>query len=207
MVTASLLLFCLFSFLTQSADAFRIAPAIFRFPGEVPWGCPRPFPSLASVPGPVSSPVDHLLVGTSRTAVVTPTSSLGAISSLEPSAPSWLGACSLCPLHLPSLNITSVLTDASWNALTDPYVLLVVLLSLVVSTLPSLTVRAFRAILGRATTQQVRAGGAGRGRLSFTPVLVSGIGDGWQGGVPREAWTVVQGCATSPWWSYSWGPS
>ncbi|NWY43364.1 AT8B3 ATPase, partial [Sylvia atricapilla] len=76
MVTASLLLFCLFSFLTQSADAFRIAPAIFRFP------------------------------------------------------------------------------DASWNALTDPYVLLVVLLSLVVSTLPSLTVRAFRAILGRATTQQ-----------------------------------------------------
>ncbi|NWI80625.1 AT8B3 ATPase, partial [Dryoscopus gambensis] len=76
MVTASLLLFCLLSFLTQSVDAFRIAPAIFRFP------------------------------------------------------------------------------DASWNALTDPYVLLVVLLSLVVNTLPSLTVRAFRAILGRATTQQ-----------------------------------------------------
>ncbi|NWT19597.1 AT8B3 ATPase, partial [Vireo altiloquus] len=76
MVTASLLLFCLFSFLTQSVDAFRIAPAIFRFP------------------------------------------------------------------------------DASWNALTDPYVLLVVLLSLVVNTLPSLTVRAFRAILGRASTQQ-----------------------------------------------------
>ncbi|RMC00813.1 hypothetical protein DUI87_22497 [Hirundo rustica rustica] len=76
MITASLLLFCLFSFLTQSADAFRIAPAIFRFP------------------------------------------------------------------------------DASWNALTDPYVLLVVLLSLVVSTLPSLTVRAFRAILGRASRQQ-----------------------------------------------------
>ncbi|NXS84646.1 AT8B3 ATPase, partial [Erpornis zantholeuca] len=76
MVTASLLLFCLFSFLTQSVDAFRIAPAIFHFP------------------------------------------------------------------------------DASWNALTDPYVLLVVLLSLVVNTLPSLTVRAFRAILGRASTQQ-----------------------------------------------------
>ncbi|NWX37677.1 AT8B3 ATPase, partial [Notiomystis cincta] len=76
MVTASLLLFCLFSFLTQSIDAFRIAPAIFRFP------------------------------------------------------------------------------DASWNALTDPYILLVVLLSLVVNTLPSLTVHAFRAILGRATTQQ-----------------------------------------------------
>ncbi|NXE02152.1 AT8B3 ATPase, partial [Chaetorhynchus papuensis] len=76
MVTASLLLFCLFSFLTQSVDAFRIAPAIFRFP------------------------------------------------------------------------------DASWNALTDPYVLLVVLLSLVVNTLPSLSVHAFRAILGRDTTQQ-----------------------------------------------------
>ncbi|NXQ48801.1 AT8B3 ATPase, partial [Catharus fuscescens] len=76
MVTASLLLFCLFSFLTQSIDAFRIAPAIFRFP------------------------------------------------------------------------------DASWNALTDPYVLLVVLLSLVVNTLPSLTAHAFRATLGRATTQQ-----------------------------------------------------
>ncbi|NXI84811.1 AT8B3 ATPase, partial [Rhipidura dahli] len=76
MVTASLLLFCLFSFLTQSIDAFRIAPAIFRFP------------------------------------------------------------------------------DASWNALTDPYVLLVVLLSLVVNTLPSLSVHAFRATLGRATSQQ-----------------------------------------------------
>ncbi|NXM84822.1 AT8B3 ATPase, partial [Oenanthe oenanthe] len=76
MVTASLLLFCLFSFLTQSVDAFRIAPAIFRFP------------------------------------------------------------------------------DASWNALTDPYVLLVVLLSLVVNTLPSLTVHALRAALGRASPQQ-----------------------------------------------------
>ncbi|NXE98286.1 AT8B3 ATPase, partial [Menura novaehollandiae] len=76
MVTASLLLFCLFSFLTQSADAFRIAPAIFPFP------------------------------------------------------------------------------DASRNALTDPYVLLVVLLSLVVNTLPSLTVHAFRAILGRTNIQQ-----------------------------------------------------
>ncbi|XP_063259194.1 phospholipid-transporting ATPase IK isoform X1 [Prinia subflava] len=38
MVTASLLLFCLFSFLTQSADAFRIAPAIFRFPEDPPAG-------------------------------------------------------------------------------------------------------------------------------------------------------------------------
>lgn len=58
-----------------------------------------------------------------------------------------------------------MLTAASWNALTDPYVLLVVLLSLVVSSLPSLTVRAFRAILGRATTQQVRAGGAWQGQV------------------------------------------
>ncbi|XP_071434117.1 phospholipid-transporting ATPase IK isoform X1 [Pithys albifrons albifrons] len=76
MVTASLLFFCLFSFLTQSIDAFRIAPAIFSFP------------------------------------------------------------------------------DASWNALTDPYVLLVVLLSLVVNTIPSLTVHSFRAIVGKPTIQQ-----------------------------------------------------
>nr|XP_026654344.1 phospholipid-transporting ATPase IK [Zonotrichia albicollis] len=80
MVTASLLLFCLFSFLTQTVDAYRIAPAIFRFP------------------------------------------------------------------------------DASWNALTDPYVLLVVLLSLVVNTLPSLTVHTVRATLGRASTQQLGLG-------------------------------------------------
>ncbi|NXL96663.1 AT8B3 ATPase, partial [Tyrannus savana] len=76
MVTASLLFFCLFSFLTQSIDAFRIAPAIFSFP------------------------------------------------------------------------------DASRNALTDPYVLLVVLLSLVVNTIPSLTVHAFRATTGKTTIQQ-----------------------------------------------------
>ncbi|XP_026720946.1 phospholipid-transporting ATPase IK [Athene cunicularia] len=76
MVTASLLLFCLFSFLTQSIDAFRIAPAIFCFP------------------------------------------------------------------------------DASLNALTDPYVLLVVLLSLVVNTIPSLTIHLYRTIVGKATTQQ-----------------------------------------------------
>ncbi|XP_035164586.1 phospholipid-transporting ATPase IK [Oxyura jamaicensis] len=76
MVTASLLLFCLFSYLTQSIEAFRIAPAIFRFP------------------------------------------------------------------------------DASQNALTDPYVLLVVLLSLVVNTVPSLTVRSYHAITGRHSIQQ-----------------------------------------------------
>ncbi|NXQ79748.1 AT8B3 ATPase, partial [Nyctibius grandis] len=76
MVTASLLLFCLFSFLTQSFDAFRLAPAIFCFP------------------------------------------------------------------------------DASLNALTDPYVLLVVLLSLVVNTVPSLTVRLYRTITGKTTIQQ-----------------------------------------------------
>ncbi|KFV94101.1 putative phospholipid-transporting ATPase IK, partial [Eurypyga helias] len=76
MVTASLLLFCLFSFLTQSGDAFRIAPAVFCFPA------------------------------------------------------------------------------ASRNALTDPYVLLVILLSLVVNTVPSLTVRLYRTIMGKATIQQ-----------------------------------------------------
>ncbi|NXE28819.1 AT8B3 ATPase, partial [Ardeotis kori] len=76
MVTASLLLFCLFSFLTQSIGAFRIAPAIFSFP------------------------------------------------------------------------------EASRNALTDPYVLLVVLLCLVVNTIPSLTVRSYRAIAGKTTIQQ-----------------------------------------------------
>ncbi|XP_009946422.1 PREDICTED: phospholipid-transporting ATPase IK [Leptosomus discolor] len=77
MVTASLLLFCLFSFLTQSIDAFRIAPAVFRFP------------------------------------------------------------------------------DASQNALTDPYVLLVILLSLVVNTIPSLTVHSYRTVAGQTTIQQV----------------------------------------------------
>lgn len=46
-VTASLLFFCLFSFLTQSIDAFRIAPAIFRFPGETSQGSPWSFPSPA----------------------------------------------------------------------------------------------------------------------------------------------------------------
>uniref|UniRef100_A0A8C5J7D4 ATPase phospholipid transporting 8B3 n=1 Tax=Junco hyemalis TaxID=40217 RepID=A0A8C5J7D4_JUNHY len=51
MVTASLLLFCLFSFLTQTVDAYRIAPAIFRFPGEVPWVIPAalPFPGLGRI--------------------------------------------------------------------------------------------------------------------------------------------------------------
>ncbi|XP_057243113.1 phospholipid-transporting ATPase IK-like, partial [Malurus melanocephalus] len=43
---------------------------------------------------------------------------------------------------------------ASRNALTDPYVLLVILLALVVDTLPSLTAHAVSAILGRATTPQ-----------------------------------------------------
>ncbi|NXC41274.1 AT8B3 ATPase, partial [Penelope pileata] len=76
MVSASLLLFCLFSFLTQSIDAFRIAPTVFSFP------------------------------------------------------------------------------DASQNALTDPYILLVILLSLVVNTVPSLTVRAYHAIMGKASIQQ-----------------------------------------------------
>ncbi|XP_029821521.1 phospholipid-transporting ATPase IK [Manacus vitellinus] len=94
MVTASLLFFCLFSFLTQSIDAFRIAPAIFCFP------------------------------------------------------------------------------DASWNAFTDPYVLLVVLLSLVVNTLPSLTVHAFCATLGKATTQQLYPSTVGATRVAVTEVKV-----------------------------------
>ncbi|POI22989.1 hypothetical protein CIB84_013262, partial [Bambusicola thoracicus] len=78
MVTVSLLLFCLFSFLTQSIDAFRIAPTVFCFP------------------------------------------------------------------------------DATQNALTDPYILLVVLLSLVVNTIPSLTIRSYNAITGNTSIQQVR---------------------------------------------------
>lgn len=49
------------------------------------------------------------------------------------------------------------LADASQNALTDPYVLLVVLLSLVVNTIPSLTIRLYRTIVGKTTIQQVRA--------------------------------------------------
>lgn len=59
MVTASLLLFCFFSFLTQSIDAFRIAPAIFRFPGEMPRG--SPWPGLG-----VSYLVGHLFITTSQ---------------------------------------------------------------------------------------------------------------------------------------------
>ncbi|NXF26090.1 AT8B3 ATPase, partial [Rhodinocichla rosea] len=80
MVTASLLLFCLFSFLTQTVDAYRIAPAIFRFPGEVPWGPPQPFPSLALVLGAVSHPADHLLVATSWTSTLTSNSTLAVPS-------------------------------------------------------------------------------------------------------------------------------
>uniref|UniRef100_A0A8C4KTT0 P-type ATPase C-terminal domain-containing protein n=1 Tax=Dromaius novaehollandiae TaxID=8790 RepID=A0A8C4KTT0_DRONO len=41
------------------------------------------------------------------------------------------------------LTVTLALTDAGKNALTDPYVLLIVLLSLVVNTIPSLTVRLY----------------------------------------------------------------
>ncbi|XP_009886187.1 PREDICTED: phospholipid-transporting ATPase IK [Charadrius vociferus] len=90
MVTASLLLFCLFSFLTQSINAFRIAPAVFNFP------------------------------------------------------------------------------DASRNALTDPYVLLVVLLSLVVNTIPSLTIRLYCTIAGKTTIQQACLGGGHSPHLSVS---------------------------------------
>uniref|UniRef100_A0A8B9IKJ9 Phospholipid-transporting ATPase n=1 Tax=Anser cygnoides TaxID=8845 RepID=A0A8B9IKJ9_ANSCY len=65
--------------------------------------------------------------------------------------------------------------DASQNALTDPYILLVVLLSLVVNTVPSLTVRSYHAITGRHSIQQVRAPGR-RMCLQLAPVW------GWQGG-------------------------
>uniref|UniRef100_A0A8C4KR89 P-type ATPase C-terminal domain-containing protein n=1 Tax=Dromaius novaehollandiae TaxID=8790 RepID=A0A8C4KR89_DRONO len=37
-VTTSVLFFCLFSFLTQSINAFKIAPAVFCFPGKMPQG-------------------------------------------------------------------------------------------------------------------------------------------------------------------------
>jgi len=71
-------------------------------------------------------------------------------------------SCSLCPLHLPCITHQLLaLTDASLNALTDPYVLLVVLLSLVVNTIPSLTVRLYCTIMGKTTIQQVRAGWGG----------------------------------------------
>ncbi|KAM6039989.1 phospholipid-transporting ATPase IK isoform 3-T3 [Theristicus caerulescens] len=72
MVTASLLLFCLFSFLTQSINAFRIAPAIFRFPGAISsldpstplwgWAChPTVVPSVLSTfpTSPLTSCVDR----------------------------------------------------------------------------------------------------------------------------------------------------
>lgn len=62
--------------------------------------------------------------------------------------------------------------DASWNALTDPYVLLVILLSLVVNTIPSLTVRLYCTIVGKNTVQQV---GAGMGR-GLRPAGVGGRG-------------------------------
>ncbi|NXI54921.1 AT8B3 ATPase, partial [Chloroceryle aenea] len=76
-IPASLLFFCLFSFLTQSTSAFRTAPTVFSFP------------------------------------------------------------------------------DASRNALTDPCVLLVVLLSLVVNTIPSLTIRLYLSITGKSIQQQL----------------------------------------------------
>uniref|UniRef100_A0A672U9I2 Phospholipid-transporting ATPase n=1 Tax=Strigops habroptila TaxID=2489341 RepID=A0A672U9I2_STRHB len=62
MVTASLLLFCLFSFLTQSIDAFRIAPTIFCFPGEMCQESPRFFSPQLGEPslGFVLQAVSHL---------------------------------------------------------------------------------------------------------------------------------------------------
>ncbi|XP_052558570.1 phospholipid-transporting ATPase IK [Tympanuchus pallidicinctus] len=133
MVTASLLLFCLFSFLTQSFDAFRIAPAVFRFPGQVPQ-----IPAVHSSQSQASSlwaPCQELF---SQWIM----SSLGCITSLG-----------LDPLAIWSW-VTALPADATRNALTDPYVLLVVLLSLVVNTIPSLTIRSYNAITGNTSIQQ-----------------------------------------------------
>ncbi|XP_050766754.1 phospholipid-transporting ATPase IK [Gymnogyps californianus] len=117
MVTASLLLFCLFSFLTQSIDAFRIAPAVFHFPG--------------------------------------------AISSLDPSTPSWVGAVprQLFPLSSPPSLLkhhppTSCVDRCQPECPDRPLRPLVVLLSLVVNTIPSLTVHLYRTIAGKTTIQQ-----------------------------------------------------
>ncbi|XP_006275680.3 phospholipid-transporting ATPase IK [Alligator mississippiensis] len=77
-VAGSLLLFCVFSYLTQNFQAFKEAPSIFRFP------------------------------------------------------------------------------DASKNALTDPYVLLIILLCVVANTIPSLTFRLVRVIMGKSTIHQIR---------------------------------------------------
>ncbi|NXP77030.1 AT8B3 ATPase, partial [Ramphastos sulfuratus] len=102
MVTASLLFFCLFSFLTQSVDAFRIAPTVFPFP------------------------------------------------------------------------------DASWNALTDPYVLLVVLLSLVVNTIPSLTIQLYHSMAGKATIQQKICLKAKRAPEPSVELLAHGPRSSWR---------------------------
>lgn len=99
-------------------------------------------------------------------------------------------SCSLCPLHLLYLNVAHpllALTDASWNALTDPYVLLVVLLSLVVNTIPSLTVHLYCTITGKTTIQQVRAArGLAWGGVCLLPASVSGAGQGAAGGGKGE---------------------
>lgn len=57
-----------------------------------------------------------------------------------------------------------------------------VLLTLVVNTIPSLTVHLYRAIVGKTTTQQVRAaGGLAWGGLCLLPALVPGPGQGAAG--------------------------
>uniref|UniRef100_A0A7M4EP88 Phospholipid-transporting ATPase n=1 Tax=Crocodylus porosus TaxID=8502 RepID=A0A7M4EP88_CROPO len=67
--------------------------------------------------------------------------------------------------------LLSVITEVSWvlltcqrgreyaskNALTDPYVLLIILLSVVANTIPSLTFRFVRVIMGKSTIHQVSA--------------------------------------------------
>lgn len=95
------------------------------------------------------------------------------------------------------------MTDASRNALTDPYVLLVVLLSLVVNTIPSLTVRLYRTIAGKTTIQQVRAAwGMAWGGVCLLPESMSGAGqdtagDG-KGEVPQGSCCLGRSGGTSP---------
>uniref|UniRef100_A0A8C3I129 Phospholipid-transporting ATPase n=1 Tax=Chrysemys picta bellii TaxID=8478 RepID=A0A8C3I129_CHRPI len=60
-----------------------------------------------------------------------------------------------CPVRLTLACV--LLTDASQNALTDPYVLSIVLLCVVVNTIPSLTIRLLRVITGTGTIQDLKA--------------------------------------------------
>uniref|UniRef100_A0A8D0F0P7 Phospholipid-transporting ATPase n=1 Tax=Strix occidentalis caurina TaxID=311401 RepID=A0A8D0F0P7_STROC len=106
-----------------------------------------------------------------------------------------------------SPGLSDTIPNASLNALTDPYILLVVLLSLVVNTIPSLTVHLYHTIMGKTTTQQVRAvqglarrGGGSASCQHWCPGLVRALLVRGRVRFPREAaaWTVVVGHVTSP---------